>query len=120
MCLEPPHGQLFYVQLDAFKGEKQVGEAVMGKEIRLFKPADVQQYSCLGQKRVDAVHPFLRISAATPENESLPVLHMPQIIGGDPLDCVITHLFFLLLSSLTLVLLWRPPMGLAMPDGHRV
>ncbi len=91
--LDAPHGQPAHVQLDSLEGEQQVGQAAVlenGHVLRLERAA-VLQDARLGEQLVDAVHPLLKRPAAALEDETLLILHAPQVVCGDLLYRVIAH-----------------------------
>ena len=86
MGLQAPHGQLPHIQLDAVKGEQQVGQLLMLKHRDTFKPAAIQQDARLRQKVVDPVHPLLEVAAAALEDQALLSIHAPQVFCRNSLD----------------------------------
>ena len=83
MGLKPPDCQLSDVQLFLSKEKEQVGRSPVPENCHIIQPFSFWKDPFLLQCLIDPVYPFLQVPAASLEDQSLTVMHLPEFLFFD-------------------------------------
>ena len=81
---QPPCGKLSHIQFHIlFEGEKHTGQPVMPEGVGFFEASALFENASLGEKLIDAIHPFLWVAAAALKNQAFLIFHTAELFLGN-------------------------------------
>lgn len=91
MGSQPPYGKLSHLNRHPLLERKQqTGKTVVFEGIGFLESGALFENTFFGENLVDSIQPFLRIAAATLEDEALLIAHPAKLLFGNLLN---THSF---------------------------